>query len=53
MLAVFDITREVVLNWVDKDFVLAHHAQLDYMICEFYPLQRFVVVDVDLSKQVN
>lgn len=53
VLAALDRTEVVVLDCVDEDAVLAHHAQLDDVVRELHPLQQLVVVHIDLIKELG
>ena len=53
VLDVFDWTRLVVLDGIDRYSVLAHHTKLNDVVRELHPLQTLVVVDVDLSEKVH
>ena len=53
VLAALNWAEIIVLNRIDKNAVFPHHAQLDDVVCEFDPLKRFVVVDINLIKELD
>ena len=53
VLSILNGGRLVVFYTVYYISILAHHAQLYNVICEFNPLKTLIVIHVNLSKQVD
>jgi len=49
---VADVARVVALDGVDEGAVLPDHAQLDDVARELVPLERAIIVDVDLAEEL-
>jgi hypothetical protein len=53
LLRVLKITGIVIFDGIYERSVLPDHAKFDDVIREFLPLKRAIIVDIDLSEQLN
>ena len=53
VLATLDWAQVVILDCIDKNAVFPHHSQLDDVVRKFDPLERFVIVHIDLVEQFD